>query len=236
MMRDHRCAQPLFWAAVAFSLGSVDGGASLAASLLVGDCGCGFCFCGFLVSSDAHGRLRDFARVRGFFWGFSDSGSRAACRVILECSALLLWRMGVPVTLTARVMREGYARASGTRSIRESIDLETEEIASDGASWPVRAGVRLAIYEKVENSAFVERAALPQAPGILPPGLDAADGASGTGETPVAPLALHMARGCGLWPSCIRRAITAIPEPSIMKAICATTASACWGRREAGGY
>src|SRR5208282_2576506 len=58
---------------------------------------------------------------------------------------------GRPVTLTARVMREGYARAAGPRSIRESIDVETEEIASDGASWPVRAGVRLAIYEKVED-------------------------------------------------------------------------------------
>src|SRR5208282_2104886 len=58
---------------------------------------------------------------------------------------------GRPVTLTARVMREGYARAAGPRSIRESIDVETQEIASDGASWPVRAGVRLAIYEKVED-------------------------------------------------------------------------------------
>ncbi len=60
---------------------------------------------------------------------------------------------GRAVTLTGHVIREGYARAAGPRSIRESIDVETETIASQGETWPVRAGVRLAIYEKVENRA-----------------------------------------------------------------------------------
>jgi len=50
---------------------------------------------------------------------------------------------GREVTVTGRVMREGYARAAGPKSVRESIDVETEEIASGGESWPVRAGVRL---------------------------------------------------------------------------------------------
>ena len=61
---------------------------------------------------------------------------------------------GREVTLTARVMREGYARAAGPRSIRESIDVETEALASQGESWPVQAGVRLTIYEKVEDRAI----------------------------------------------------------------------------------
>jgi competence protein ComEC len=89
---------------------------------------------------------------------------------------------GRAVTLTGHVIREGYARAAGLRSIRESIDVETETITSQGETWPVRAGVRLAIYEKVESSEAVER----RAP---PPGLDAA-GAHGTGGAPVSPLAL----------------------------------------------
>ena len=58
---------------------------------------------------------------------------------------------GRAVTLTGHVIREGYARAAGPRSIRESIDVETETIASQGETWPVRAGVRLSIYEKVED-------------------------------------------------------------------------------------
>jgi len=58
------------------------------------------------------------------------------------------------VTLTGRVVREGYAQAAGPRSIRDTFDVETEEIASAGESWPVRAGVRLTVYEKVEDRAI----------------------------------------------------------------------------------
>src|SRR5208337_3826307 len=87
---------------------------------------------------------------------------------------------GREVTLTAHVIREGYARAAGAQQIRESIDVETEEIASQGESWPVRAGVRLSIYERTEP---VER----RAPS---PGFDSAEGPSGTGQSPVTTLAL----------------------------------------------
>jgi hypothetical protein len=61
---------------------------------------------------------------------------------------------GRAVTLTARVFREGYARAAEPKSISGSIDVETEKIESQGESWPVRAGVRLTIYEKVEDRAI----------------------------------------------------------------------------------
>ncbi len=93
---------------------------------------------------------------------------------------------GPAVTLTARVMREGHARDAGPRSIRESIDVETEEIASQGESWPVRAGVRLTIYEKVEDPGAVEsQASLRQAQDRLSPGFDSAEAESGTGQSPV---------------------------------------------------
>ncbi len=55
---------------------------------------------------------------------------------------------GRRVILTARVMREGYAREAGPKSVRESIDVETETVASGGETWPIRAGVRLTVYEK----------------------------------------------------------------------------------------
>ena len=113
-----------------------------------------------------------------------------------EEARILALADGRAVTLTARVMREGYARDAGPRSIRESIDVETEEIASQGGSWPVRAGVRLTIYERLENSESVERqASLRQAQGGPSPGPGAFDigspqNTSKTGEAPVAPLAL----------------------------------------------
>ncbi len=65
---------------------------------------------------------------------------------------------GRPVTLTVRVMREGYARSSGPKAIRESIDVETEEIASAGQSWPARVGVRLSIYQKVDGAKSIASA------------------------------------------------------------------------------
>jgi competence protein ComEC len=67
---------------------------------------------------------------------------------------------GRVVTLTGRVMREGYAQAAGARSIRETVDVETEAITSAEDSWPVRAGVRLAIYDKVEDRVIEGRGPL----------------------------------------------------------------------------
>ncbi len=100
-----------------------------------------------------------------------------------DSAKILTLADGRAVTLTGHVIREGYARAAGARSIRESIDVETEAIASQGETWPVRAGVRLSIYEKVENSEIMDRR-------VSPPGPDAADTTRGTGQSPVTTLAL----------------------------------------------
>jgi competence protein ComEC len=82
---------------------------------------------------------------------------------------------GREVTLTAHVIREGYARAAGPRSIRESIDVETEEIESEGESRPVRVGVRLTVMERVERRA--------SSPGSDAGGVET--GTGGTGQSPV---------------------------------------------------
>src|SRR5208283_1666435 len=63
---------------------------------------------------------------------------------------LLALSDGRVVTLTAHVIREGYAHAAGPRSIRQSLDVETEEIESEGKAWPVRTGIRLSLYGPAE--------------------------------------------------------------------------------------
>jgi competence protein ComEC len=55
---------------------------------------------------------------------------------------------GREVTITAHVLREGYERAAGARSLRRTIDIETETMESAGESYAIRAGVRLTIYEQ----------------------------------------------------------------------------------------
>jgi competence protein ComEC len=96
---------------------------------------------------------------------------------------------GRPVILTAHVIKEGYAQESYPGSIRESIDLETEQIASGDKTWPVWVGVRLAIYGKSKNHEPVERPASP--PGVDADAAVAAVSAlqvfSGRGEAPAAP-------------------------------------------------
>jgi competence protein ComEC len=57
---------------------------------------------------------------------------------------------GSEVTITGHVVREGYARAGGPRSILRPIDIETENIERAGESAAIRGGVRLTISEAVE--------------------------------------------------------------------------------------
>ncbi len=92
---------------------------------------------------------------------------------------------GSPVTLTAHVIREGYARASGPRSIRQSIDVETEEIASGGETWAGRTGVRLSIYQK-----FAAGRTAPSAGHVVGDESNLDLGGDGTGESPVPTLNL----------------------------------------------
>jgi hypothetical protein len=58
---------------------------------------------------------------------------------------------GREVTITGHVVRDGYARTSGPRSIRRPIDIETETIERAGQIVASRGGLRLTISEKVED-------------------------------------------------------------------------------------
>lgn len=86
---------------------------------------------------------------------------------------------GRVVTLTAHVIREGYAHAAGPRSIRQSFDVETEEIESEGKVWPVWAGIRLSLYERVEFPPFAKGAkggAASSSGAVVVQGMDEAGG------------------------------------------------------------
>jgi competence protein ComEC len=91
---------------------------------------------------------------------------------------ILTFSDGRTVMLTGHIVREGYAQNEYPGAIRESIDVQTETIASQDESWPVRAGLRLTIHEKVFES--MDRRAISL-------GEDNVGGVHGTGETPVSP-------------------------------------------------
>src|SRR2546423_6639182 len=58
---------------------------------------------------------------------------------------------GNDATITGHVVREGYARADGPRSVRRPIDMETERIESAGKAVDIQGGVRLTISDVVEG-------------------------------------------------------------------------------------
>ncbi len=55
--------------------------------------------------------------------------------------------LGDDVEVTARVVREGYARPSSFGGMRQVIELQTESLGQNGAAQPLVAGVRASISE-----------------------------------------------------------------------------------------
>jgi competence protein ComEC len=68
---------------------------------------------------------------------------------------------GRSIILIAHLIREGYAPDAYPGANRESMDVETEEIASAGESWVVRAGIRLTIHENRMSQSPVTTTAAP---------------------------------------------------------------------------
>ena len=189
MTNDHQPPrQPLFWAALAFSLGLWTGARAWrppswwVAALLA------FIFASLWFLSHRAWLAKVLSlgvwvligaflvQVRGQPAAELPPGHQQ------DAARLLTLADGRSLTLNARVIREGYPRAAGRRSIRESIDIETENIVTQGEIWPARVGVRLTIYEHLEDAQQMERLA-------SSPSLDASEALRGTGEAAVCPFA-----------------------------------------------
>jgi competence protein ComEC len=165
MMRDSRPPrQPLFWAALAFSLGLWAGERvwhppswwMIAISF--------FLFSSLWFLTKRSGLAKAISLGAWILVGALFIQIRSQPPAADQHSPVLLPALadGGQVTLTARVLREGYAHTAGPRSVR-SIDVETDTIETADGSWPIKTGVRLTIYEKVEDRATSD-AAITRAP------------------------------------------------------------------------
>jgi len=72
----------------------------------------------------------------------------------LEATAppLLELADGRPLVITAYVLKQGYQKEAYPGSIQQSIDVQTETVERGDKVWPWRAGVRLTIYGKTKSS------------------------------------------------------------------------------------
>ena len=136
--------QPMLWATVAYSLGIIAGvydwrpaswwitaaAAFLAAGLyFVGRrkyLGVGLALGAFFLAGALHIQLRGSAPLDTSLQPFADDH---------------------PVEMTAHVTREGRLREASPNEVRQSLDVETEQIVTEnGTRVPVHSGVRLGIY------------------------------------------------------------------------------------------
>jgi len=140
--------QPLFWAAVVLTLGLWTGIRAWRPPLWWAIAIAVFVLAALWFLSRRPWLAKTLALATWFLFGALLIQIRGRP---LEDPRLLALSDGGPVTLIAHVIREGYAHAAGPWSVRQSVDVETEAIERGGQSWPVRAGIRLSLYERVES-------------------------------------------------------------------------------------
>jgi competence protein ComEC len=68
-------------------------------------------------------------------------------------SSLNPFAYGPPVHITAHVMREGRSREASPSELTQTLDVQTEEIVTEnGKRIPILSGVRLSIYQAIDDS------------------------------------------------------------------------------------
>jgi competence protein ComEC len=142
--------QPMLWAALSYSLGIIAGVYALrppswwvAAAVA------------FLAAGSYFVRRRKWLAVTFAVGAFFLAG---ALHIQLRGSTVALDTSlqpfdGQPVEMTAHVIREGKFREGAPNEIRQSLDVETEEVVAEtGKPIPVHSGVRLGIYSTLPEA------------------------------------------------------------------------------------
>jgi competence protein ComEC len=148
--RGHVARQPLLWAAMSYAAGIVAG------SILLRPVGL------WIIATLVFGAAACYYRRRrtslGFALALAVFAMLGALAIQLH-SATLHWHGdprlpvdGREVFITAHVIAEGQILAEGPRNtLRQRIDLETEQIEFASRTTPVRFGLRLSVYGKTES-------------------------------------------------------------------------------------
>ncbi len=152
--------QPMLWATLAYALGIIAGAhfshpaswciaaaAAFLASVLY-----------FLAGRKLLATI--LALVTFFFAGFLQIQLRNSSAI--RDLSLNPFTYGPPEQITAHVSREGRSRQASPNELIQTLDLQTEEIvAESGARIPIHSGLRLNIYQAIDDSRTKPPAPLP---------------------------------------------------------------------------
>jgi competence protein ComEC len=138
--------QPLLWAAFAYGAGILTGSYAWRPALWWVVAALGFLGAGAYFARRRWWLAFSLALGALLFVGALEIQLRNSER--LPGGEILSFADGTESTVTAHVTRQGEIREAGYGGWRETLDLETEEIASDRDPRQIRAGLRLTIYGK----------------------------------------------------------------------------------------
>jgi hypothetical protein len=157
--------QPMLWAALAYSLGITSGiYAWRPASWWLAAAAAFFAAGLYFVKRARRKYLSTLLALGTFFLAGALHIQLRGSTVPLDIS-LQLFADGQPVEITAHVITEGRFKEASPNEIRQSLDVETEEIfVPNSIPIPVHAGVRLGIYSAPERQRPLHLALLPRPP------------------------------------------------------------------------
>src|ERR1700674_5588562 len=136
--------QPMLWAALAYSLGIVAGVYAWRPASWWVVAGAAFLAAGFYFVRRRRWLGVTLALGAVFLAGALHIQLRGATPLL--DTSLYSFADGQPVQMTVHVSREGRLRPGALNEVRQTLDVQTEEIAlSDGSKISVHSGVRLGI-------------------------------------------------------------------------------------------
>jgi len=143
--------QPMLWAAAAYSLGIIAGVYQWRSTLWWTVAGVSF------VAAAAYfarrGSRVGWALALGAFFLFGALQVQVRGTSIRLDTSIQPYANGQELEITARVTRDGRAQPGGLGEIRQTLDVETEQITTgEGETLPIHSGVRLGIYGRSKDS------------------------------------------------------------------------------------
>ena len=150
--------QPMLWAATAYSVGIITGTYFWRPPALWIAGGVAFLLAGLYFLRRRHSLAIILVLGALFLTGALHMQLRGSTS--LPDTTLQPFADGQQVEMTAHVTREGRFRNGGPNEIRQTLDVQTEEIVTeDGAKTPTLSGVRLGIYSTNQPATELSREA-----------------------------------------------------------------------------